>query len=120
MTRHHRLGAWGEELARLYLEKCGYHCLDVRWRRPGCELDLVMRRRGLVVFVEVKTRGPGTLADPEAWVDQRKLARLRGAARRWLAEHPGASAEGCRFDVVAIQLQEPGEGSRLHHLSGVG
>lgn len=120
MTPNHRLGSWGEGLARLFLEQCGYECLASRWRRPGGELDLVMRRRGLVVFVEVKTRGPGALVDPEACVDHRKLAHMRRIARCWLAENPGQAPRGCRFDVVAIRMQEPGEGGDLLHLAGVG
>lgn len=120
MTKRHRLGSWGEDLARIFLEQCGYECLDARWRRPGGELDLIMRRRGLVIFVEVKTRGPRALADPEAWVDHRKLAHMRRAARRWLAENRGQAPKGCRFDVVAIKMQEAGEGGSVLHLTGVG
>ena len=46
----------------------------------GGEIDLVMERAGLTVFVEVKTRGPGALDDPAAWVDRRKLGRMRRLA----------------------------------------
>lgn len=120
MTLTHRRGAWGEDLARLALEACGYECLDRRWRRPGGEIDLVMRRRGTVVFVEVKTRRAGALVAARDGVHPRQLARLRRLARWWLAEHPGAAPAGVRCDVVAVTCPGAGCGVELLHLVGVG
>ena len=118
MGDSHGLGAAGEALAALFLESCGYQVLDRRWRRPGGELDLVVTRAGLVVFVEVKTRGPGALDRPEAWVGGRQQALLRRLAGRWLNEHPGAAPGGCRCDVVAIDHCGDGRGCRLRHFPG--
>jgi putative endonuclease len=120
MDRRHRLGAWGEDLARLFLEHCGYRLLESRFRRGGGEIDLVMVRGGRVVFVEVKTRGPGALDDPAAWVGPLKRARLRRTARRWLAENPGRAPGGCRIDVVAVRWEGSEAGASLVHLAGVG
>jgi putative endonuclease len=118
MTAGHDLGAAGEAMAALYLQACGYRVLDRRWRRPGGELDLVVARDGLVVFVEVKTRGPGALDRPEAWVHARQRRTLRRLAGRWLAEHPGLAAAGCRCDVIAVDHGGEGRGLRLRHLAG--
>lgn len=118
MTAAHDLGEAGEALAALFLESCGYRLLDRRWRRPGGELDLVAGRGGLVVFVEVKTRGPGALDRPEAWLGGRQRALLRRLAGRWLSEHPGAAPAGCRCDVIAIDHGGEGRGLSLRHLPG--
>jgi len=118
MGARHDLGAAGEALAAAFLESCGYRVLDRRWRRPGGELDLVVARRGLVVFVEVKTRGAGALDRPEAWVSGRQQGLLRRLARRWLAEHPGVATAGCRCDVVAVEHGGDGRGCRLRHFPG--
>ena len=114
------LGVLGEETARLYLQACGYRCLDCRYRRPEGEIDLVVQRANVVVFVEVKTRGPGALAPPEAWVDARKLRRLRRTARSWIAAHPQHPADVYRFDVVAVRFGGSQEGLRLRHFEAVG
>ena len=87
--------------------------------RKGEMIDLIMERTGLTVFVEVKTRGPGALDDPAAWVDRRKLGRMRRLAGRWLAEHPSRDHRDCRFDVVAIHWRGFDEGASLEHLAGV-
>ncbi len=120
MAAGHKLGEWGEDAARLFLEMCGYRCLDRRFRRPGGEIDLVMTRRALVVFVQVKTRSPRSPVPPEAWVTRLQLNRLRRMARLWLAEHPGTGARGYRFDVVAVVPGGDHTGAEIRHLVGVG
>ena len=107
-------------MALQFLQQCGYRCLDRRFRRPGGEIDLVLRRGDLLVFVEVKTRGPGSPAPAESWVHPRQLVRLRRLARVWLADHGGCPSGGCRFDVVAIDFAGEEEGMMVRHLAGVG
>lgn len=120
MATGHQLGQWGEDTARLFLEMCGYRCLSRGFRRPGGEIDLVVLRRGLLVFVEVKTRGPRSVDPPETWVSRRQLKLLRRMAGIWLAEHPGVRPRGFRFDVVAIVHGGDDRGSEIRHLIGVG
>jgi len=112
----HRLGEAGEALAAVWLRAVGYRIVDRRWRRGGGELDLVAERDGWVVFVEVKTRGPGRLAGPAAGLDGRQRARLRRMAGCWLAENPGVAVRGCRFDLVGVEHEGEGRGCRLLHL----
>ena len=119
MSRAKRLGDWGEDLAAAFLSLCGYRCLSRRYRRPGGEIDLVVRSRHTLVFVEVKTRGRSSPAAPEAWIDARKLARLRQTARRWLQEHPTDDFREYRFDVVAVQIGGEDQGLTLRHYRGV-
>ncbi|MCA1727508.1 MAG: YraN family protein [Actinobacteria bacterium] len=79
----------------------GFGLLQRNWRCPLGELDLIVRRGPLVVFVEVKTRaGTGFGAGYEAvgWKKQRKLRQL---AEAFLAAR-GASALECRFDVASV------------------
>lgn len=120
VAQGHRLGEWGEDLAARFLLARGYAALDRRYRRPGGEIDLVMRDGTSVVFVEVKTRGSWSPAAPEFWVDRRKLRRLRLVARCWLAENAQIEAESYRFDVVAIRRDGHAGGVELRHLVAVG
>lgn len=119
MPAAHERGRLGESLARLYLEIQGYQVLDTGFRRPGGELDLVVRRDDVVAFVEVKTRGARSLAAPEASVTPLKLSRMRRAARIWIHENPPTAPRRYRFDVVAIQLHGPDRGLGLRHLPDV-
>jgi putative endonuclease len=107
------LGAAGERCAAEYLARRGYRVVARNARAAGVELDLIALRRGVCVFVEVKTRrGAGRGAAEEA-IDARKRARLVRGAQAWLlarrAEHLRA-----RFDVIAVAAL-PGGGYELRH-----
>jgi len=114
----HRLGRWAEQLARGFFENCGFCCLAERYRKPGGEIDLVMRRGSLVVFVEVKARSRVEYGRPEEAVGQRKLTRLRLVARHFLHERQ-LGAVDLRFDVVAVESGGEGRGYRLRHFPDV-
>jgi len=120
MPEKHSLGRWGENAACRFLEMCGYECLDRRFRRPGGEIDLVLSLDGMLVFVEVKTRGPRCPVPPEVWVTHGQLVRLRRMARIWLAENSDLVWRGYRFDVVAVAYGGKDGGSEIRHLVGVG
>jgi putative endonuclease len=114
-----RLGRGGEELARVFLELCGFRCVAARYRCPRGEIDLVVRRGDLLVFVEVKTRGRHACGRPEEAVGGAKLARLRAAARHYLWRYPAAAACRLRFDVIAVEFRGERAGAVLRHLAGV-
>lgn len=82
------------------------------------ELDLVATRRGVVVFVEVKTRSSHRFGAPEEAVDARKRARLVRGATAWLREQRArCRPRRVRFDVITCEPDERG-GFRLEHLVG--
>ncbi len=75
------------------------------WRCADGEIDLVVAREALVVFVEVKARASDRYGSPALAVDHRKQRRVRRLAARWLAEQAAAGVGvSCpvRFDVVAV------------------
>lgn len=94
------VGAWGEALAAEYLKKkryklvaCGYQC------RFG-EIDLIVKDRKHLVFVEVKLRKSDKFASGREFVDYNKQDRLRATASMYLAANPTKLQP--RFDVIEI------------------
>jgi len=108
------LGRAGEDEAAAYLARRGYRLLARNVRAAGVELDLVVERAGVVVFVEVKTRRSRWLGAPEAAVDARKQARLVRGGAAWLREHR-PHARRARFDVISCEPRRAGDW-RLTHL----
>lgn len=100
MVSKQQLGSAGERKARRYLESRGYEFLVANHRTRFGEVDLVMRRNGVLVFVEVKTRRGHRQGYPEEAVTPRKLARIIRTAQayRRLHRHSGP----WQVDVVAV------------------
>ena len=93
-------GLSAESRAALLLIAKAYRILARRWKTPFGEIDIVARRRGVVVFVEVKARG-GVDEAMEA-VTERTKRRVMAAAELWLARHPQQSNRDIRFDVIVV------------------
>ena len=115
-AQHLALGAEGEARAADHLRRRGYRIVARNVRAGGVEIDLIVRRGSLIVFVEVKTRRSRSLGPPELAVDARKRTRLTHGAAAWLREHPRA-ARCARFDVIVCE-PDPKAGWRLRHLEG--
>ncbi|HUO55596.1 MAG TPA: YraN family protein [Rhodoblastus sp.] len=95
-----RFGLRAETLAALWLRLKGFHVLARNFAAAGGEIDIVARRAGLVVFVEVKAR-PSREAAHVA-IDARKIARISRAVRVWLAAHPLGPDCAFRGDAVLV------------------
>ena len=107
-------GDQGETLAGQYLERRGYTILNRQWRCRFGELDLVARSpEGVLCFVEVKRRGPGSIGLPREFVDGRKQERLRRAANLYIGVHGVDSP--ARFGVAEVYEEKDG-GLRVVYL----
>ena len=118
LAEHLRTGAWGERMAAKHLRRKGYKILarNVRFGNEG-ELDLVIRSRTTLVFIEVKTRKNEDFGRPGAAVDRGKTKALRRAARAYL-KRLRAKPKHYRFDLVEV-VGTPETGLReIRHLEG--
>jgi putative endonuclease len=115
-TARQELGAAGELLARRHLERKGYRFLAANWRRSYGELDLIMRDRDVLVFVEVKTRHGERLGTAEESLTAAQARRLLRGAQSFLAEREDLAGLFWRVDFIAITLSPTGEVSRLTHI----
>jgi putative endonuclease len=95
-----RAGLSAESRAAAFLIAKGFRILARRWKSPVGEIDIVARRRRLLVFVEVKARD--NLEDAAWSVTPRQRARIAAAAEAWLARYPDARIEDMRFDAVLV------------------
>lgn len=95
-----RFGLSAESRAAAYLIGKGFRILARRWKSPVGEIDIVARRRSLLIFVEVKAR---ERLDDAAWsVTPRQQQRIAAAAEIWLANNPDASFTDIRFDAMLV------------------
>lgn len=96
-------GRSGERDAETVLRRAGMRVLRRRWRCRAGEIDLIAEDRGVVVFVEVKTRTGTGFGEPWEAVGPAKRQRLARAAAAFLQSAATDREEPlCRFDVVEV------------------
>ena len=110
------LGAWGEAQAADYLRKKHYKVLCSSYHSRFGEIDLIVKNRKYLVFVEVKTRKSDRFAAAREFVDRRKQDRIRSTALCYLSTFPCELQP--RFDVIEIYAPEGTKTARpeIHHL----
>ncbi len=96
-----RFGRRAEAWCRLALRLKGYRVLAVRERTPVGEIDMVVRRGGVVAVVEVKARRQGAGLDEP--VSARQRGRLERAAAMFLGRHGELAGLAVRFDVMLVR-----------------
>ncbi len=101
MARSHEFGRWGEDLAARHLAARGWTVLHHNFRLGHKELDLVARRRGIVAFIEVKSRSGPLFGHPLEAINAAKRRELELVARAWVARH-GRPGDVYRFDAIAV------------------
>lgn len=116
ISSHLLTGKTGEELAASYLQSKGYALLGKNVQTGRGEVDLIMRKQGVTVFVEVKTRLRKDNFSPSERVDAQKVRRLLGAADAWLQKQyaRGSSEIPARIDVIGVA-----EGEVVEHFEDV-
>ena len=102
-TRKITTGKEGEKIAAAYLEKNGYRIIEINFRCPIGEIDIVAKEKNDLVFVEVKTRKSIALGYPEQAVGIRKQKKMSQLAL-WYMQKRKIADTNARFDVVAITL----------------
>lgn len=94
-----RAGRKGEWRAAAWLKLKGWQILAERVKTPRGEIDLVVKRGGVVAFVEVKWRQ--RIADLDHAIDAYRLQRV-AAAVECVAHEYAKQGEDIRIDVILL------------------
>ncbi len=100
LSEKQRQGRLGEDAALAHLLRHGLLLVERNFLCKGGEIDLIMRERDALVFVEVRQRGGARHGGAAASVTPAKQRRLVCAAQVYLQRL--ARLPPCRFDLVAI------------------
>ena len=103
------VGRKAEHLAAWFLRLKGFSIMAQRYKAPVGEIDLVAKRRHLLIFVEVKARK--TIDAALFAVSTHNSRRISAAAAAYLARHPHLAQCDMRYDIIAVA------GWRLRHVT---
>lgn len=95
------IGHQGEDVARKFLEGRGYNTLEVGFRAPFGEIDLIMERGKTIVFVEVKKRRTDGYGAPEEAVTRHKQNHMTKAAWTYIQSRR-LENRPIQFDIVSV------------------
>jgi len=79
-------GRKAERAAANYLEMRGFTIMELNWRRPQCEVDIIARKTDTIYFVEVKYRQSTDQGGGLDYITASKVHRMQRGAESWVAE----------------------------------
>lgn len=106
------IGTLAESDACAFLENRGLKLVEKNFtvineigKKIG-EIDLIMRDKEFLVFIEVKKREREDYGDVLEMITPQKQSRLIRTARHYLVRHYSYYKEYCRFDMIGISPDE--------------
>lgn len=103
-TENFNKGRYGEQVALEYLLEKGYELVDQNFSTNlgiKGEIDLIMRDKDRLVFVEVKYKYNDRLGVPEEMIDKRKISKIKRVAEIYIVLNK-PKEEKFRIDAVCI------------------
>lgn len=96
----YRSGYWAETIACIFLLLKGYRILAHRYRSPVGEVDLIAKRRAVIVAIEVKYRKTITIAAESISPHQKR--RIQKGLLFFLSQNPDLFWRDIRFDAMLV------------------
>jgi putative endonuclease len=112
MAEHNELGKKGEKLAIDFLIENDYKILEKNYRYLKAEVDIIARKKDVLVVVEVKTRSSDYFGNPQDFITQKKIKLLVSAIDYYIVQ-TDLDVE-VRFDIIAIIHQK--DKTKIEHL----
>jgi len=99
-----QLGTHGEQIVKDHLMREGFVIVASNMRIRGGEIDLIARKKDLLVCVEVKTRTDNE-TDLAELITPWQQKRIVTAARHFMVHHE-IDEVVCRFDVALVSMND--------------
>lgn len=99
-SARYKKGLWAEYLAMVYLWGKGYRILKLRYKTPVGEIDILARRKDVLVAVEVKARQ--NMDDALHAIAPRNKARVERALQHFIMDCPEYNGFTIRFDAITV------------------
>lgn len=110
-------GRAGEDIAKRYLHGKGYRIIDQNYRTPYAEIDIIAQHKGILTFIEVRTRQNEIFGSPEDTIKRKKVIKLIKNAKGYISRR--SSNKKYRIDAICIVLDDNGKLKRLSHYKNI-
>jgi len=107
----HQIGQHAEDRALQFLLKQGFQLVAQNFHCRVGEIDLIVVKNELLVFVEVRQRKVSVFGHAAATITASKQRKISETAAFFLLSHPEFETFDCRFDVIALDV-----GKQIHSI----
>lgn len=121
ITERTQFGNLAENLARRYLESKGYEIIERNYRKPWGEIDIIVFKDDVCVFVEVKANSREFIGNfnPELRVDSKKLGKIIKTAELYMANEAVRISHDWQVDVISVTFIESEKKAKIKHFKNV-
>jgi putative endonuclease len=96
----HQLGHRSEMIAAWFLRLKGYKIMARRFKTKVGEVDIIARKRDLIIMVEVKARP--SLKEAMDAISTSAMVRIENAGDVWLCQQHDFAKLSVRYDMIAV------------------
>lgn len=118
MSHNQKIGEFGETLAKNYLIRHGYEIIDFNVKLSYQEIDIVARKNGQVVFVEVKTRVSQFYGPAANAFQFTKMERFRRGMEMYIGSK-NLSVEDIRADLITVDIDAIKKTAKIKHYQDI-
>ena len=120
MDKRKEFGNIAEAIAADYLSGKGYDIIDKNFRKPWGEIDIITKKKGMFIFVEVKanSRAGDSAFDPQVRANYEKMKKIIKTATLYLGRIPGGLDNEWRIDVISVTIDQ--DRAHITHYKNVG
>lgn len=113
-------GNLGENIAAKYLEKKEYKILERNYRTDMGEIDIICKKAGIIIFIEVKTiKLGGEYGEPFEKINYYKARKIMQNAMLYLIKNDYPEDRPWQIDVIGVELDYKTRKAKLKHLEDV-
>ncbi len=98
--KNYKSGLLAEFYAECYLRIKGYSIKERRYKTKVGEIDIIAKKSGVIIFLEVKKRK--SLDDALLCITEKMKKRILDAAKIYLMKEKLNSDSSVRFDIIAV------------------
>jgi putative endonuclease len=118
MDNRKQLGAFGEKLACDFLKRRGYRIVETNKKLSYLELDIIAKKEGLYIFIEVKTRVETSLGSAVDALKHSQIKKLKKAMCAYSVENRINLAK-IRLDFIAIDIKKTEKTANIKHFKDI-
>lgn len=105
----------GEVEARVYLETKGFEFVEANFEVDIGEIDLIMKDKDWLVFVEVKYKSDDRMGIPEEMIGPNKIAQVKRVAEIYLMKNPKIRRQYQKWRIDAVCIL----GKQIRHYENI-